>query len=109
VLDADGHSSSVDYEPAESTSDLLEAIQTGADLLVPMNFLLIESLQRIHYYYGDGFKVEYPRIQDAGVTLWNSPRIYLAGLSHIFLRRDGLRGGLRRRFRYFKPTLNGAT
>ena len=26
----------------------------------PLNFLLIESLQRIHHYYGDEFKVECP-------------------------------------------------
>ena len=27
---------------------------------MPLNFLLIESLQKFHYYYGDDFKVECP-------------------------------------------------
>ena len=26
----------------------------------PINFLLIESLQKFHHYYGDDFKVECP-------------------------------------------------
>ena len=26
----------------------------------PVNFLIIESLQRFHHYYGNDFKVEYP-------------------------------------------------
>jgi hypothetical protein len=92
VLDADGHSSSVDYEPAESTSDLFGGNSNWrGPIWFPMNFLLIESLQRIHYYYGDGFKVEYPTNSGHQITLWDSAADISRRLSHIFLRRDGLR------------------
>ena len=38
-----------------------EGIPIGAGpVWIPLNFLIIESLQRFHYYYGDDFKVEYP-------------------------------------------------
>jgi hypothetical protein len=92
VLDADGNSSSVDYEPAESTSDLFGGNSNWrGPIWFPMNFLLIESLQRIHYYYGDGFKVEYPTNSGRRITLWNSAADISRRLSHIFLRRDGVR------------------
>jgi hypothetical protein len=56
-----------------------------------MNILLIESLQRIHYYYGDDFKVECPVGSGKQVTLWEAAREVSHRLSHIFLRRDGKR------------------
>jgi hypothetical protein len=58
----DGESHSVDYEPAESTTDLFGGNSNWrGPVWFPMNFLLIESMQRVHYYYGDDFKVECPR------------------------------------------------
>ncbi len=39
----------------------LVAIQTGvARYGFLMNYLLVESLQRFHHYYGEDFKIEYP-------------------------------------------------
>jgi hypothetical protein len=57
----------------------------------PMNFLLIESLQRVHHYYGDEFKVECPTGSGQQKTLWNAAGELSRRLSHIFLRRDGRR------------------
>lgn len=34
---------------------------------MPVNYLLIESLQRFHHYYGDDFKVECPTGSGRGV------------------------------------------
>jgi len=51
----------VQYWPAES-----ESRQFGGNsnwrgpIWFPMNFLIIESLQKFHHYYGDDFKVECP-------------------------------------------------
>ena len=56
-----------------------------------MNFLLIESLQRIHYYYGDEFKVECPVGSGKQLSLWQAAGELSHRLSHIFLRRDGKR------------------
>src|SRR5215469_4400321 len=52
---------SVDYEPAESRSRLFGGNSNWrGPIWFPMNFLIIESLQKFHHYYGDDFKVEYP-------------------------------------------------
>ena len=36
----------------------------------PVNYLLIESLQKFHYYYGDEYKVEFPTGSGTMLTLW---------------------------------------
>ena len=36
---------------------------------IPLNFLIIESLQRFDYYYGDEFKVECPTRAEIDATL----------------------------------------
>jgi hypothetical protein len=37
----------------------------------PINYVLIEALQKLHYYYGDDFKVELPSGSGNYVTLWD--------------------------------------
>jgi hypothetical protein len=56
-----------------------------------MNFLLIESLQRVHHYYGDEFKVECPSGSGRTQTLWETATEISRRLSRIFLRSDGRR------------------
>lgn len=51
----------VDYTPAESTTGLFGGNSNWrGPIWFPVNFLLIESLQKFHHYYGDDFKVECP-------------------------------------------------
>ena len=88
----DGQRHSVKYEPAESSTDLFGGNSNWrGPVWFPMNFLLIESLQRVHYYYGDGFKVECPTGSGQYKTLWNAAGELSRRLSHIFLRRDNRR------------------
>lgn len=92
VIAVDGQSHSVDYEPAESTSDLFGGNSNWrGPVWFPMNFLLIESLQRIHYYYGDDFTVECPTGSGQKKTLWEAASEVSRRLSHIFLKSDGRR------------------
>ena len=92
VLDVNGHTQAVDYEPAESTGDLFGGNSNWrGPIWFPLNFLLIESLQRFHYYYGESFKVEYPTGSGRQVTLWDAAREISRRLSHLFLQRDGRR------------------
>lgn len=57
----DGESHQVAYEPAESTSGMFGGNSNWrGPIWFPMNFLLIESLQKFHRYVGDDFKVECP-------------------------------------------------
>ena len=51
-----------------------------------MNYLLIESLQKFHYFLGDDYKVEYPTDPDRFVTCDEWRPNCRAGLTHIFLR-----------------------
>ncbi len=92
MLAIDGQSHSVDYEPAESTTDLFGGNSNWrGPVWFPMNFLLIESLQRIHYYYGDEFLVEFPTGSGQKMTLWDATSELSRRLSRIFLRKDGRR------------------
>ena len=58
VFRLDGQEYVVDYEPAESTNALFGGNSNWrGPVWFPVNYLLIESLQKYHYYFGDGFKV----------------------------------------------------
>ena len=51
----------VDYEPGESTTGLFGGNSNWrGPIWMPINFLLIEALERYHHFYGDDFKVECP-------------------------------------------------
>jgi hypothetical protein len=92
ILKVDGESHSVNYEPGESTTDLFGGNSNWrGPVWFPMNFLLIESMQRVHYYYGDEFKVEFPTGSGQQKTLWSASSELSRRLSHIFLRMDGRR------------------
>jgi hypothetical protein len=52
----------------------------------PTNFLMIESLQKFHHYYGDGFRVECPTGSGQQMSLWEVSAEISRSLTHIFLR-----------------------
>ena len=61
TLDVNGIHWSIDYEPAESTNELFGGNSNWrGPVWFPLNYLLIESLDRFARYFGDGFLVEYP-------------------------------------------------
>ncbi|MGH2468380.1 MAG: MGH1-like glycoside hydrolase domain-containing protein, partial [Candidatus Limnocylindrales bacterium] len=61
VLPLDGVDHVVDYEPGESTTSLFGGNSNWrGPVWFPIDFLLIEALQRYAHYYGDGFTVAYP-------------------------------------------------
>jgi len=56
-----GNTFRVDYEPAESRTGLFGGNSNWrGPIWFPLNYLIIEGLQRFHHYYGDAFKVECP-------------------------------------------------
>ena len=60
-LDCGGEIHEVRYWPAESEAALFGGNSNWrGPIWLPMNFLLIESLQKFHHYYGDDFKIECP-------------------------------------------------
>ncbi|HEY2799590.1 MAG TPA: hypothetical protein VGI85_03285 [Chthoniobacterales bacterium] len=61
ALDVHGEQKVVNYEPAESETNLFGGNSNWrGPIWFPINYLLIESLQKFHHYYGDEFKVECP-------------------------------------------------
>jgi hypothetical protein len=77
----------VGYEPAESGSGLFGGNSNWrGPVWFPLNFLLIESLQRFHYYYGDDFRVECPTGSGHMMTLWEVAEEISRRLTSIFLR-----------------------
>jgi hypothetical protein len=92
MLNVDGQSHCVDYEPGESTTNLFGGNSNWrGPVWFPLNYLLIESMQRVHYYYGDEFRVDFPTGSGQKKTLWNVASELSRRLSHIFLRQDGRR------------------
>ena len=60
-LDCGGEIHEVRYWPGESEAGLFGGNSNWrGPIWLPMNFLLIESLQKFHHYYGDDFKLECP-------------------------------------------------
>ena len=57
----DGRAYTVRYESAESQSGLFGGNSNWrGPIWMPMNLLLVESLQKFHHYYGDEFQIELP-------------------------------------------------
>jgi len=89
ILAVNGSEYRVDYEPAESQSGTFGGNSNWrGPVWFPTNFLMIESLQKFHHYYGDGFKVECPSGSGQQMSLWDVSAEISRSLEHIFLR-DG--------------------
>jgi len=77
----------VDYEPAESTTGLFGGNSNWrGPVWFPMNYLLIESLQKFHHYFGDDLKVEFPTGSGKMLTLAEVAVQLSRRLTGIFLR-----------------------
>jgi hypothetical protein len=89
LMPVNGDEHRVDYEPGESTSGLFGGNSNWrGPIWFPVNYLLIESLQKFHYYYGDDLKVEFPTGSGRMLDLWQVSQELSRRLSHIFLRGD---------------------
>lgn len=77
----------VDYEPAESTSGLFGGNSNWrGPIWFPVNYIIIESLQKFHHYLGDDFKVECPTGSGNYMTLWEAAAEISRRLIKIFIK-----------------------
>ena len=86
-LDWNGQTFSVDYQPGESTSGLFGGNSNWrGPIWMPVNYLIIESLQKFHHYYGDDFTVECPTGSGRYHTIEEVANELSARLTRLFLR-----------------------
>ena len=87
VLRIDGNDLTVRYTSAESDSRQFGGNSNWrGPVWFPVNFLIIESLQKFHHYYGDEFKVECPTGSGFFLTIAEVANELSHRLSRIFLK-----------------------
>jgi hypothetical protein len=88
-LTVDGQVHRVDYEPAESSTGLFGGNSNWrGPIWFPVNYLLIEALQKFHNYFGDEMKVECPVGSGNMANLWEVATEISRRLNRIFLRDE---------------------
>ena len=89
TLQVNGMEHRVDYEPGESRTGLFGGNSNWrGPIWLPMNFLLIESLQKFHHYLGDEFRVEFPTGSGKWMNLWEVAGELSRRITSIFLRDE---------------------
>jgi hypothetical protein len=87
VLHTNGIEYRVDYDPGESSTGAFGGNSNWrGPIWFPMNFLLIESLQKFHHYLGDDFKVECPTGSGQMMTLWEAAAEISRRMTRLFLK-----------------------
>jgi hypothetical protein len=90
VLHLDHQEYRVDYEPAESATGVFGGNSNWrGPVWFPVNFLLIESLQKYNYYFGDDLMVEFPTGSGRRMNLGDVAAELSRRLSRLFLRDAG--------------------
>jgi hypothetical protein len=79
----------LEYEPGESRSGLFGGNSNWrGPVWFPINYLLIEALERYHHFYGDSLKVECPHGSGRWVSLRELATDLAGRLSSIFTLND---------------------
>jgi hypothetical protein len=89
VFHVNGSDFTVKYQPAESDSGLFGGNSNWrGPIWMPVNYLIIESLQKFHHYYGDDFKIECPTGSGRFITINEVAKELSRRLTRIFLRDE---------------------
>jgi len=76
----------VDYDPGESSTGLFGGNSNWrGPVWFPLNYLILEALERFHHFYGSELKVECPRGSGRMLDLQEVARELAMRLSRIFL------------------------
>jgi hypothetical protein len=87
TLRADGQTFEVRYVPGESDTGMFGGNSNWrGPVWMPVNYLLIEALERYHHFYGDDFRIECPTGSGVFLNLSEVARELERRLTHLFLR-----------------------
>ena len=79
----------IDYEPGESRTGTFGGNSNWrGPVWFPINFLIIEALQKFHYHFGDELKVECPVGSGKMLTLWEVSMDLSHRMISIFARDE---------------------
>jgi len=82
----DGVEYRVDYAPGEGTSHLFGGNSNWrGPVWFPLNYLIVEALERYHHFYGDSLKVECPTGSGTFITLDHAAAEISRRLGSLFL------------------------
>jgi hypothetical protein len=89
VFQADGRTYRVDYEPGESQTGMFGGNSNWrGPVWFPVNYLIIESLQKYHHFYGDSLRVECPKGSGVWMNLWEVAVELSRRLTRLFVRDE---------------------
>ncbi|WP_425613470.1 glucosidase [Anatilimnocola sp. NA78] len=89
VLHADGQDHRVDYTPAESKSGMFGGNSNWrGPIWFPVNYLVIEALERYHHFYGDEVRVECPTGSGQQMNLLEVSQELSRRLAKLFVPDD---------------------
>ncbi|MGF1571798.1 MAG: glucosidase [Sumerlaeia bacterium] len=89
VFEHNGQLFEVKYTPAESNTTLFGGNSNWrGPIWFPVNYLLIESMQKFHHYYGDDFKIECPTGSGNFMTILEASEELSRRLCRIFLKDE---------------------
>jgi hypothetical protein len=89
ALNLNGRDYRIDYEPGESTNNLFGGNSNWrGPVWMPINYLLIEALERYYHFYGDDLKVECPVGSGKYLNLLEVARELATRLARIFLPNE---------------------
>jgi len=87
MVSCNGLDYQVCYEPAKSSPGLFGGNSNWrGPVWFPVNYLIIESLQKFYYFFGDDLKVECPTGSGHVMSLWNVGSELYRRLTRIFQR-----------------------
>jgi hypothetical protein len=89
VLNLQGAEHRLEYEPGESSTALFGGNSNWrGPIWFPVNFLIIEAIQKFHHYFGEDYKVECPTGSGSFLTLWEVAQELSRRLCSVFTRNE---------------------
>jgi hypothetical protein len=86
IFNTDGAEHRVDYDPGESSTHLFGGNSNWrGPIWFPVNYLLIEALERYHHFYGDTFQIQCPTGSGRTMNLQQVANELGTRLASIFL------------------------